>query len=62
MSKIAMALINLITWGHQAGGNLQKYGEQSKLLKQGKRENRSKTRRKDERQREWALQRAVTDS
>lgn len=57
-----MALINLITWGHQAGGNLQKYGEQSKLLKQGKRENRSKTRRKDERQREWALQRAVTDS
>lgn len=62
MSKIAAALINLITWGNGAGGNLQKNGEQRKLLKQGKRENRSKTSRKDDGQREGALQRAVTES
>lgn len=62
MSEIATALINLITWGNGAGGNLQKNGEQRKLLKQGKREKRSKTSRKDERQRELALQRAAADS
>ena len=48
MSKIAIALINVITWGKGTGGSLQKNGEQRKLLKQEKREKRSKTIRKDE--------------
>lgn len=62
MSKIAIALINLITWGKGTGGNLEKNGKWRKLLRQEKRDNRSKTIRKDGKGKaQWPSERAVSD-